>query len=404
MPDHDPRDTLPLQEADDVGDRIHVCVGATCNNNCVFCMEDDRDDRFARVVAQTPDDVARMIRDNRGTREILFTSGEPTLNEHLPDYVRLAREAGYPVIGVISNGRRFAYAPYLKTLLDAGMNNVIVSIHGHEARVHDTLTRARGSFDQALRGLRNLDVMRRAFDFRVATSTVVNRRNLPHLGAICAMFAPLAIDRHVFNVMMPEGWGATNLATLMPRYRDVTAAFAALLPALTPGFRQRIAVVDIPYCTTEGLPDAVRGYVERYFHYEPDGSFERRADGMERQVARDDDDRLFQAAALAGERTAFTRVTRTFQETFVRAKRPECARCGYDAVCRGVWKPYVARFGWDEMVPVTRPSARVPEPVAAAAPASRDAAAASPAPAAARTAAARGVRARRGTASGSGRP
>lgn len=355
-------ETLPRQEADDVGDRIHVCVGATCNNNCVFCMEDDRDDRFARVAAQTPEDVARMIRDNRGTREILFTSGEPTLNERLPEYVALAREAGYPVVGVISNGRRFAYAPYLKTLLDAGMNNVIVSIHGHDARVHDALTRVKGGFDQTSKGLRNLDVMRRAWDFRVATSTVVCRRNLPHLAAICEMFAPLGIDRHVFNVMMPDGRGETHMASLMPRYRDVFAAFAALLPTLSPDFLRRVALVDIPYCTTEGLPDAVRGYVERYYHYEPEGSFEQRAAGIAREAVRGDDERLFQAAALAGERTRFTRVTRTFQETFVRAKRPECGRCGYDATCRGVWKPYVARFGWDEMVPVTRVAASAGRP------------------------------------------
>ncbi len=357
MPDQDNLDTLPLQEADDVGDRIHICVGATCNNNCVFCMEDDRDDRFARVAAQSPDDVARMIRDNRKTREILFTSGEPTLNERLPEYIALARESGYPVIGVISNGRRFSYAPYLRTLLDAGMNNVIVSIHGHDARVHDALTRVKGGFDQTFKGLCNLDVMRRAWDFRVATSTVVCRRNLPHLAAICKMFESLSIDRHVFNVMMPDGRGATHLASLMPRYLDVTAAFALMLPTLSPEFVRRMALVDIPYCTTEDLPDAVRGYVERYYHYEPDGSFEQRAAGIVREGARDDDERLFQATALAGEHTAFTRVTRTFQETFVRAKRPECARCGYDAVCRGVWKPYLERFGWDEMVPVIRASA-----------------------------------------------
>ncbi len=347
-------DRLPLQEADDVGDRIHICVGATCNNNCLFCMEEDREDRLGRVGAQTPDDVARMIRDNRGTREILFTSGEPTLNDHLPDYVRQAREAGYPVVGVISNGRRFAYAPYVRSLLDAGMNNVIVSIHGHDARTHDALSRTKGSFDQTLKGLRNLDVMRRAWTFQVATSTVVCRRNLPHLGALCALLAPLAIDRHVFNVMMPDGRGQTHLDALMPRYREVTDAFAALLPTLAPTFARRMALVDIPYCTTEGLPDGVRGYVERYYHFEPDGSFERRAAGLTQSAPPTDDDRLFQAAAMAGDQTGFTRVTRTFQESFVRAKRPECGTCGYDAVCRGVWKPYLARFGWDEMVPVRR--------------------------------------------------
>ena len=26
-------------------ERVHVSIGAVCNNNCIFCMEEDRDAR-----------------------------------------------------------------------------------------------------------------------------------------------------------------------------------------------------------------------------------------------------------------------------------------------------------------------------------------------------------------------
>ncbi|NOZ02708.1 MAG: radical SAM protein [Deltaproteobacteria bacterium] len=343
---------MPRQEADDLGDRIHVCVGASCNNNCIFCMEDDREDRFDRVGAQTASDVRRMIEANRGVHEILFTSGEPTLTPDLPQYLKWASDAGYRVVGVISNGRRFAYEPYIRQLLDAGMNNVIVSIHGHERRIHDALVRTRGAFAQTLKGLANLDGLRGVYRFRIQTSTVVNRRNLPHMKEFCRLMATLDIDQHVFNVMMPDGRGEEFFDRLMPRYSEVAEAFKLIVPALDPGFLRRVTLVDIPYCATEGLPDSVRGYVERYFHYEPEGSFEQRSKGLSRSVGAADDDELFVKGSLAGERTDFTRVTRTYQESFVKEKRAECGSCRYDDLCRGVWKPYLARFGWDELAPV----------------------------------------------------
>jgi cyclic pyranopterin phosphate synthase len=346
------RSGLPRQEADDVGDRLHVCVGATCNNNCIFCMEIDREDRLRRVGAQTDDDVHRMLVANRGVTEVLFTSGEPTLNPGLPRYVSWAAEAGYRVVGVISNGRRFAYEPFLRGLLDRGMNNVIVSIHGHDSRTHDALTRTRGSFDQTLAGLRNLSALRDRYPFRIQTSTVVNRRNLATLDAFCALMATLDIDQHVFNVMMPDGRGEAFFDSLMPRYPDVRDAFARMVPTLSPEFLGRVALVDIPYCATEGLPDAIRGYVERYFHYEPAGSFEERAGVASIDLPPDEAGRLFHDRAIEGDRADFSKVTRTVQERFVKTKRPECAACRYDGLCRGAWKPYVERFGWDELAPV----------------------------------------------------
>jgi len=351
--DRRPLEGIPRQEADDVGDRVHICVGADCNNNCIFCMEDDREDRSRRVGEQAPQDVRNMIESNRGTKEILFTSGEPTLNPDLPRFIRWASEAGYQVIGVISNGRRFSYEPYLKGLLQAGINNVIVSIHGHDRKTHDALARTRGSFEQTLAGLENLHRLRGDSEMRVQTSTVVNRRNLPHIEAFCRLMETFDLDQHVFNVMMPDGRGERFFDNLMPRYGEVTRAFRVLVPRLSPEFLRRMALVDIPYCTTEGLPDSLRGYVERYFHYEPEGSFEERSRGLERSAPPGDEAALFVEGSLAGEKTDFTRVTRTYQEGFVKDKRDACARCRYNTVCRGVWKPYLERFGWEEFEPVT---------------------------------------------------
>ena len=132
--------------------RVHISIGAVCNNNCIFCMEEDRETRYT-VNSRTTDEVIRWIlEENAGCEEICFTSGEPTLNKRLPLWVSWAKAAGVPRISVMTNGRSLGYETYSRMLVKAGMNRFYVSIHGHEKRLHEGLTRTPDSFEQTVAG------------------------------------------------------------------------------------------------------------------------------------------------------------------------------------------------------------------------------------------------------------
>ena len=337
------KDGMPVPGDSVVGDRLHICVGANCNNNCIFCMEQDREARLKRLSAQTPEDVRRMMMATPRAREVMFTSGEPTMHEHLPEYVAMAHQIGFEIVGLITNGRRFAYRPYLRSLLEAGLNHVLISIHGPDARTHDALTRTKGAFAQATTGLANLYLLRREFaGVKVHTSYVVNKRNYTLFRAFYDAMRPFAIDQHVFNVMMPDGRGGEFFDSLMPRYTEIAAEFRAFVESLPPEGVGRVFLLDIPYCTTEALPSQVRGYVERYFHFEPD------AEAADGDWLRKDIDR----SEVEGDSTGYTMVAKSDHDSLVREKRPECRQCGFNRSCRGVFRNYIEKFGWDEFVPV----------------------------------------------------
>jgi len=344
----------------DLNERLHVDVGAFCNNNCIFCMEDDRQGRFDRVSNVTPEQVRTILQANCHRREVMFVSGEPTLNPEFLRYVRWAREAGFQSIGVISNGRRFSYEPFATRAVAAGLNLVIVSIHGSEPRIHDGLTRTPGAFDQALAGLRNLAELARKQPLRIHTSTVLNRRNATQerIESLLALLRPLA-RQMVFNVMQPFGRGQAHFDSLMMRYRD-TAQVLGTFFARHAGEELPIYLVDIPYCTTEGcgIPDNVRGYVERYVHFERDsgdsGALGRRPRGqpirsggaeVKLRVLEPHDSTRQPPDGLVVRH-------RDLLEQARKSKRPECARCAYDPLCDGVWNNYIERFGFEEFVPV----------------------------------------------------
>jgi cyclic pyranopterin phosphate synthase len=327
----------------DKQERIHVLTGAVCNNNCVFCMEEDREARYD-VNSRTTDEVVQWIlKENPRSEEICFTSGEPTLNKRLPLWVSWAKAAGVKRISVMTNGRSLGYARYARMLVKAGMNRFYVSIHGHEKRLHEGLTRTPDSFEQTVAGLDQIAELKR-YGVELHTSTVVTKRNLPHLHDIYRFLRQHGVDQVVFNVMQANGRANTHFEKIFPSYTEIAAEAKRFLDeAGENGQRVMAFLVDIPLCTTEALPDFNRGFVEAYKHYEPPG-------GGHDAVLSAELDEANQGKGPDGD---LVQIRRADLDDEVRTKRAECRTCRYDSACEGVWANYTKRYGWDEMRPVS---------------------------------------------------
>ncbi len=335
-----------------------MLIGADCNNNCIFCMEEDRDGRRHRMQAIAPGEIRRILTANTFRQEVIFTGGEPTLNPYFMQYVRWARELGYTLIGVCTNGRRLAYAKYTTALVKAGLNHFIVSVHGPDAATHDALTRTRGSFEQSMAGLRILKSLQRITPLDIHSSTVLNRRNFKSIKAIYERLTPY-VDQVVFNVLQPWGRGYTFFDRLMPRYTEVAVEFAHFLN----GFRappRDVFLLDIPYCATEGLgiPEHNRGFNERRVHYDklpdnpgywPDSNIDTK---QETQIAGGASQKAVLKKDTAELKDLLFVHHRDDQDQQQRIKRPQCMDCRFEPICDGVWKAYIQRYGWDEFKPV----------------------------------------------------
>jgi MoaA/NifB/PqqE/SkfB family radical SAM enzyme len=329
-------------------ERVHILTGAVCNNNCIFCMEEDRDGRYA-TNSQTTDATVRWLAGlHQDTEEVCFTSGEPTTNPALPRWVKIARDQGVRRVSVMTNARALSSEPYLRKLLAAGMSRFYVSIHGHTAKLHEGLTRTPDSFDQTVAGIKNI-ARYKPRGIELHTSTVVTKRNLPHLGDIYRFLRGLGVDQVVWNVMQANGRADTYFEKIFPTYTEIAATAAAFLRAQGAIERDPPAfLVDIPLCTTTALPDFNRGYVEKYAHYEPPTAAAEQLIPAAQLTAR-------RVAAEGADAPAAVRVTRADLDDALRAKRADCARCRYDGVCEGVWTNYLKRYGWHEFVPVVAP-------------------------------------------------
>lgn len=316
------------------GERVHIPLGATCNNHCLFCMEEDRDARSRVNGAMTAERVRRILDRHQGAEEVCFTSGEPTLNPQLPEFIRWARSAGCHRVSLMTNGRRLGYVPYAQTLVRAGLGRVYVSIHGSTAVMHDGLTRCPGSFEQTVAGLR---VAASLEGVDLHTSTVITRRNVADLLPIYEMLVDIGVGQVVFNALQINGGAATHFGRMVPRYEEVRRQFDRVLTLAHDGGR-RAFLVDVPPCVTHGLPDRNRGFMEKHLHYEV------KVPGIQPAGA----------APCDGFDGVCSVATESLDAAF-RTFGPDCPSCRYRPVCPGVYEHYVQVFGWDEFRAVSEP-------------------------------------------------
>ncbi|MBW2979920.1 radical SAM protein [Candidatus Woesearchaeota archaeon] len=297
---------LGLPAPKDCLETLHVPVGYSCNNNCIFCMENDRTARFRRLNALSDQDVERMLLEKKRLGKVIFTSGEPTLNPKLIEYIKLAKKKGYKTVAFVTNGRRLSYKPFCIALLRAGANEIIFSMHSTKKEIHEALTRTKGGFKQSWNGLINLSGLKQKYNFKIYVSLVLNKLNYNDIQADLGRFSKLNIDGVVLNTLQPLGRGDKKY--LIPKYTEVIKKIKNLHET-----NIQFSVIDVPLCVAEGIEDRL-GNLELY-HIKEGGKY-------------------------------------SHPSLRNKIKRHECNKCRYGHMCLGVWKNYIKYYGWEEFKPI----------------------------------------------------
>lgn len=174
----------------------HLLVEATarCNLGCPFCSSHSILARRRKDTMELADFLALWRHAEHFTHSLDFTGGEPLLNPDLPAMIQTARNDGV-YVGVHSNA--LLLTPDLsRRLLDAGLNNLIVSLDGVDAERYRA---ARPGGDFAL--LRSNIAAHAALLCRENTGKsllgvriVVTRQNLDAMDAFWSLARDLGAD------------------------------------------------------------------------------------------------------------------------------------------------------------------------------------------------------------------
>lgn len=186
-----------------------IKTGYECNNNCVFCHALDNRGRASPGIKDIEKKV--LLCRESGTRTVILSGGEPTIRKDFLDIVNLIRENGM-LPGLITNGRMLAYEKFAGQYIDCEPEYTYISIHGHNSRLHDAITRTK-SFSQTMAGINNI----RGKVDNLTLNIVVAGNNLAFLGKIVDLVISCATPcRLKFSLLEPKGAALAAHAKLIP--------------------------------------------------------------------------------------------------------------------------------------------------------------------------------------------
>lgn len=187
-----------------------VRLTAACNSKCVFCLDAEaQDGRFMAF-----QDICREIdrgREDKGATRLVVSGGEATIHPRFHDAVRYGKQVGYRWVQTVTNGQKLADRAFFLAAVDAGLDEITFSLHGHTAALHDRLTRTKNGFDNLMKAM-----IRAVRDGRVVVNVdvCINKQNVEHLEAIVALCARVGVKEFDLLHVIPQGVAFDNRDTL----------------------------------------------------------------------------------------------------------------------------------------------------------------------------------------------
>ncbi|MBT3321129.1 MAG: radical SAM protein [Anaerolineae bacterium] len=185
--------------------RMDLALTYRCNNDCAHCYN-ARERNFPEMSVIDWKRVLDITWD-LGIPHIVFTGGEPTLVEALPELIAHA-EANGQITGMNTNARRMADKKFLDKLVSAGLDHVQVTVESHDAGIHDQMMSAKGAHRQTIQGLKNaLET-----PLYVMTNTTMLQDNVHTIPETLDFLADLGVPTIGLNALIYSGRGA-NVGT-----------------------------------------------------------------------------------------------------------------------------------------------------------------------------------------------
>ncbi len=190
--------------------RMDLAVTYRCNNDCAHCYN-----ARARSFPELDTDQWKRVLDKvweLGIPHVVFTGGEPTLRNDLPELIAHAERNGQ-ITGLNTNARRLSDARFLEALVEAGLDHVQVTVESSDEEIHDKMVGCKGAFPQTIAGLKNA----LASPLFVMTNTTMLKTNVKTIPDTLDFLAGLGVPTIGLNALIYSGKGATVGTGLIDR-------------------------------------------------------------------------------------------------------------------------------------------------------------------------------------------
>jgi radical SAM protein with 4Fe4S-binding SPASM domain len=247
--------------------RMDLALTYRCNNDCAHCYN-ARPRNFQEMGTDTWKQILDRLWEI-GVPHVVFTGGEPTLRNDLPELIAHAESNGQ-ITGLNTNARRLQDPRFLDRLVEAGLDHVQVTVESHDPGIHDKMVASSGAWKQTIAGLR----MALDTPLYVMTNTTLLKENSPLLPPTLDFLGEIGVPTIGLNALIYSGRGAkvgtglseSELPPLLDIARQKTDSYGQRLIWYTP----------TQYCSFDPmqLELGIKGCTAALYNMcvEPDGS------------------------------------------------------------------------------------------------------------------------------------
>jgi radical SAM protein with 4Fe4S-binding SPASM domain len=182
--------------------RMDLAITYRCNNDCKHCYN-ARPRNFSEIPTEQWKSILNKLWDI-GIPHVVFTGGEPTLRDDLPELISHAEKLGQ-ITGLNTNGRRLSNKGFIQQLVDAGLDHVQITVESHDPTIHNQMVSANNAWSQTIRGLENaLDT-----PLYVMTNTTMLDENSQNIRQTLEFLAKVGVPTIGLNALIYAGKGET---------------------------------------------------------------------------------------------------------------------------------------------------------------------------------------------------
>jgi MoaA/NifB/PqqE/SkfB family radical SAM enzyme len=298
----------------------NINFGYKCNNNCIHCIIGY--DARKQFKDRTTDEIKKHLEKAKEeeVEQVIFIGGEITIRQDFFELLEYAKKLGLKV-HVETNGRMFSIDKFAKRTLEIMPNlDVMMSFHSSIPEIQDKVTQVEGSFEQSVRGIKNL----KKYGLKnLAIDCVVTKYNYKNLEENVKFFKKLGVDELHFTLMRIGGNAQKNLNKVFVSIKEIQPC---LFKALKLGEKigLRVKTYGFPYCKIKG--------------------FEKHA--FEREFLKTfSEGKTYIFDELSGE------INWQKERISIKAKLEKCRDCKYFNVCEGIWKEYLI-YNYETLEPI----------------------------------------------------
>ncbi len=286
-----------------------IFVWYNCNESCFFCSAEVKDRKHINYSTLQ---ILKIIHEKRkDNNEVEFIGWEVLIRKDAILLFQFCKKLGYKKISIETNGTKLADFSFFESILQAGVTNLVMSIHGSSPEINDMHTWLKKSFQMKQEALENASILSEKYEFEMFTNYVVTLKNIEDVPRFIGYIQKYTyLKNYIFAFCRP-----------LPLYEETYGEYLVPFSLLKKVFDslpldKKIRIQYLPYCVLD--PEKNEVFQEGFFKWKKQSTTRIDWDGKIRSLE-----------------NAIQDHTLYFHE---------CESCKYKNSCRWVWAEYADFF------------------------------------------------------------